>query len=131
MNAVVSLGNDVGISAACSALDVPRACFYRWRTPKEKRIRPASPLALSPGERNEVLDILHAERFIDKAPQEIYATLLDEKEYVCSVRTMYRILAQENELKERRRQVSRPRYAKPEILRNPARIRPGRGISRS
>jgi transposase-like protein len=112
----VSLNNDVGISAACSAPDVPRAGFYRWRTPKEKMIRPAPPLALSCAERGSVLDLLHSGRFVDKAPLEIYATLLDEKEYVCSVRTMYRILARENELKERRRQVSRPHYAEPEIL---------------
>ena len=67
-------------------------------------------------ERSEVLDILHADRFIDKAPREIYATLLDEKSYLCSVRTMYRILEKEGELKERRKQVSRPQYTKPEIL---------------
>ena len=103
MNAVVSLSNDVGIRTACSALDVPRAGFYRWRTPKEKVIRPVPPLALSCAERGSVLDLLHSDRFVDKAPQEIYATLLDEKEYVCSVRTMYRILAQENELKERKK----------------------------
>jgi len=108
--------NDVGIRTACSALDVPRAGFYRWRTPKEKVIRPVPPLALSCAERGSVLDLLHSDRFVDKAPQEIYATLLDEKEYVCSVRTMYRILAQENELKERRKQVCRPHYAKPELL---------------
>ena len=63
-----------------------------------------------------MLDILHADRFIDKAPQEIYAALLDEKRYLCSVRTMYRILEEEGELKERRNQLSRPHYAKPELL---------------
>ena len=63
-----------------------------------------------------MLDILHGERFIDKAPREIYAALLDEKSYLCSIRTMYRILEQEEELKERRKQVSRPLYVKPELL---------------
>ena len=117
MNITASLAHEVGIRPACNALDVSRAGFYRWRHPHEKE--PScrlSPLALSFEERNEVLDILHADRFIDKAPREIYAALLDEKSYLCSVRTMYRILEKEGELKERRKQVSRPRYTKPEIL---------------
>ena len=119
MNITASLAHEVGIRPACNALDVSRAGFYRWRHPKEKE--PScrlSPLSLSFEERSEVLDILHAERFIDKAPREIYAALLDEKSYLCSVRTMYRILEREGELKERRKQVSRPQYTKPEILAN-------------
>jgi putative transposase len=117
MNITASLAHEVGISPACNALDVSRAGFYRWRHPNEKE--PScrlSPLALSFEERSDVLDVLHADRFIDKAPREIYAALLDEKSYLCSVRTMYRILEKEGELKERRKQVSRPRYTKPEIL---------------
>jgi len=117
MNITASLAHEVGISPACNALDVSRAGFYRWRHPNEKEpSRRLSPLALSFEERNDVLDVLHADRFIDKAPREIYAALLDEKSYLCSVRTMYRVLEKEGELKERRKQVSRPRYAKPEIL---------------
>ena len=117
MNITASLACEVGIRPACNALDVSRAGFYRWRHPREKEpSRRLPPLSLSFEERNEVLDILHAGRFIDKAPREIYAALLDEKSYLCSVRTMYRILEKEGELKKRRRQVSRPRYAKPEIL---------------
>jgi putative transposase len=118
MNAVVSLGNEVGIRAACCALDVSRAGFYRWRAPgvTEKAARPAPPLALSSGERSDVLGLLHEGRFVDKAPQEIYATLLDEKNYICSIRTMYRILESEGEVKERRHQLSRPHYEKPELL---------------
>ena len=115
MNITKSLAQEVGVRPACNALDVSRAGFYRWQHPHEKKpLCRLSPLALSSSERNDVLDILHAERFIDKAPQEIYATLLDEKSYLCSVRTMYRILRKEGELKERRKQVSRPRYTKPE-----------------
>lgn len=117
MNITKSLAHEVGIRPACNALSVSRAGFYRWQHPKEKE--PSchlSPLALSFEERSDVLDILHAERFIDRAPREIYAALLDEKSYLCSVRTMYRILEKEGELKERRRQVSRPQYTKPEIL---------------
>ena len=116
MNAVVSLGHEVGIRTACNALDLSRAGFYRWGIPREKKSRPVSPLALSSGERRDMLDLFHEERFVDKAPREIYAALLDEKSYFCSIRTMYRILEQEQELKERRKQVCRPHYAKPEIL---------------
>jgi putative transposase len=116
MKATALLAHDVGIRTACNALDVSRAGFYRWKTPGQEVSRSTPPLALSPGERSEVIDILHGERFIDKAPQEIYATLLDEKRYFCSIRTMYRILAKEGELRERRNQLVRPHYSKPELL---------------
>jgi putative transposase len=117
MNITASLARKVGVRTACYSLDVSRAGFYRWQHPQEEEpsCRP-SPLALSFEERSEVLDLLHTDRFVDKAPREIYAALLDEKSYLCSVRTMYRILEKEGELKERRKQVSRPRYTKPEIL---------------
>jgi len=63
-----------------------------------------------------VLDVLHSERFVDAAPHQIYAALLDEKRYLCSVRTMYRILESEHEVRERRNQCRRPAYTKPELL---------------
>jgi putative transposase len=117
MNITASLAREVGVRTACCSLDVSRAGFYRWQHPREKEHScRLSPLALSFEERSEVLDLLHTDRFIDKAPREIYANLLDEKSYLCSVRTLYRILETEGELKERRRQVSRPHYTKPEIL---------------
>jgi len=116
MSAAVALGNHVGIRTACCALALPRANFYRWKNPKEKTSRPAPPLGLSEKERGSVLTVLHEERFVDRAPYEIYAALLDERRYLCSIRTMYRILEQADELKERRRQVCRPHYAKPELL---------------
>jgi putative transposase len=116
MKTAASLAWDVGIRSACNALTVSRAGFYRWRSPAQKKTRVKSPLALSSLERSKVLDILHEDRFVDKAPREIYATLLDEERYLCSVRTMYRILEKEGELKERRNQLVRPQYAKPEIL---------------
>jgi putative transposase len=117
MSIVASLAHDVGVSTACCALDVSRSGFYRWQQPKEKEpSRRYPPLALSFDERNKVLDILHENRFIDKAPQEIYAALLDEEKYLCSTRTMYRILEKEGELKERRNQLTRPHYTKPELL---------------
>ena len=78
--------------------------------------RPRPPLALSEIERRSVLNVLHSERFVDAAPHQIYAALLDEKRYLCSVRTMYRILAAEHEVRERRNQCRRPAYTKPELL---------------
>jgi putative transposase len=76
----------------------------------------ASPRALVPAERQRVLDVLHAPRFADLAPAEIYATLLDEGTYHCSERTMYRVLADHNEVRERRAQRRHPVYAAPELL---------------
>jgi putative transposase len=117
MSIVASLARDTSIRAACGALNVPRCGFYRWQYPKDKELFcRRSPLALSYEEHNEVIDVLHEDRFVDKAPQEIYATLLDEEKYICSTRTMYRILQKEGELKERRNQLVRPHYTKPEIL---------------
>ena len=120
MEAVTQLSDHVGVQPACEALGVNRACFYRRRHaqlhPPEQRIRPRPPLALASSERQEVLDTLHSERFVDQAPPVIYATLLDESRYLCSVRTMYRILAQENEVRERRNQRRHPHYAKPELI---------------
>ena len=117
MSIVTSLAHETSVSAACYALNVSRCGFYRWQQPREKEpSRRLSPLALSYEERNEVIDVLHEDRFVDKAPQEIYATLLDEEKYFCSTRTIYRILEKEGEVKERRNQLSRPHYTKPEIL---------------
>jgi putative transposase len=81
--------------------------------PKE---RSAPPRSLDAQERQQVLDVLHEERFVDKAPAEVYATLLDEGIYLCSIRTMYRILAGESEVRERRDQARHPDYKKPELL---------------
>jgi transposase InsO family protein len=72
--------------------------------------------ALTVPQRQEVLDLLHAPRFADQAPAEIYATLLDEGVYHCSIRTMYRLLDGNGEIRERRRQLRRPAYRKPELI---------------
>jgi transposase InsO family protein len=119
IEAVTELAPTAGTRAACSALGVPRATFYRRQQVSERSApasRPRPPLALSEIERRSVLDVLHSERFVDAAPHQIYATLLDEKRYLCSVRTMYRILAAEDEVRERRNQCRRPAYTKPELL---------------
>jgi putative transposase len=71
---------------------------------------------LSGEERNNVLEVLHSERFVDRSPAEAWATLLDEETYLCSVRTMYRILEEHQEVRERRNQLRHPRYSKPQLL---------------
>ena len=78
--------------------------------------RPTPARALPPAERQTVLQQLHSERFRDKAPAEVFATLLDEGIFLCSVSTMYRILAANGEVRERRDQLRHPEYKKPELL---------------
>jgi putative transposase len=121
MEAVDTLSPDVGIRAACEAFGLSRATRYRYKTAQsfsssDVLARPAPPRALSPDERQAVLDTLHCDRFIDLAPHEVYATLLDEGKYYCSIRTMYRILEDNREVKERRNQLRHPAYSKPELL---------------
>lgn len=122
MSAAQVLCHEVGKKPACEALSVPRATFYRQMIreispPKGNISRPVPPLALSLRERQAVIDTLHSDRFQDKAPYEVYATLLDEGQYHCSIRTMYRILASEHgQVKERRRRHQQGHYQKPELL---------------
>jgi putative transposase len=117
MIAACSLSSVAGIKMVCEALGIVRSTFYRLQIQStEPRKRPSPPRSLLPEERQNVIDILNSERFMDKAPQEIYATLLDEGQYYCSIRTMYRILDDHKEIKERRNQCSHPVYAKPELL---------------
>jgi hypothetical protein len=100
--------------------EVPRASLYRARDPRPTlppAPRPAPPRALTAAERQDVLDVLHSERFVDVAPKAVFATLLDDDGvYLCSWRTMYRILAAADEVRERRRQLRHPVYTKPELL---------------
>jgi len=95
MSAALELGESVGQAAACRALGVPRASLYRSMHPAApRRVRPTPERALTAAERQAVLGHLHSERFSDKAPAEVYATLIDEGIFLCSIRTMHRILAQ-------------------------------------
>ena len=113
------LSRDVGVRPACGGLGLPRATFYRHSSPQPVRVREPRPKpyrALSDEQRQAILDVLNSERFADRAPTEIYATLLDEGTYLCSYRTMYRILAQAGEVRERRDQLRHPEYTKPELL---------------
>jgi putative transposase len=121
MEAIEIIAPDVGVKPACEAFGISRAGLYRRRSISNRAARvpqrrPAPPRTLSTEERKEVLDILHSDRFQDKAPHEVYATLLDEGAYHCSIRTMYRILGQNAEVKERRNQLRHPEYKKPELL---------------
>ena len=105
--------------AACEALGLPRATHYRRQKKAARRPSAAArrqPRALSAEERGQVLAVLHEDRFVDLPPAEVYATLLDEGTYLCSIRTMYRILAANKEVRERRDILRHPTYAKPELL---------------
>lgn len=107
----------VGVVAACAALAVPRASYYRAQRPRpEPKPRPTPPRALTGEQREDVLAILDSDRFADKAPRQVYAELLDDGEYRCSVSTMYRILAADDQVRERRHQRRLPAYVKPELV---------------
>jgi putative transposase len=117
MSAIQQLAPHVGQAAACRALALPRASWYRRLQPVALRAGRRPPArALLPAERQTVLQYLHAERFRDQAPAEVFATLLDEGVYLCSLRSMYRILAASGENRERRDQLRHPQYKKPELL---------------
>ena len=111
MAATENLSCAVGVAPACESMNVARSTlYYQRREPKqEARPRPKSGRALNDGEKQKVLDELHRDRFVDKSPGEVWATLLDEGVYLCSERTMYRILADNEEVKERRNQLNYPR----------------------
>ena len=128
MDAAATLAPTVGVQPACAALGLARATFYRRRSAASGAILPAPapapdacpvrshPRALAAAERQAVLEELHSPRFVDTAPAEVYATLLDEGRYLASERTMYRILAAAGETGERRNQRVHPAYRKPELL---------------
>src|SRR5438105_425470 len=107
-----------GVAPTCNALGVPRATYYRRKRARPApKPRPAPPRALSPEERAQVLTVLHAPEHVDLAPAQVYAKLLDERgEYLCSERTMYRVLDAAGEVRERRDQLVHPEYKKPELL---------------
>lgn len=118
MNAVDQLAPTVGIASACDVLGLSRASFYRRPIigPMPLKIRPSPARALTLDERTIVRGVLNSERFQDCAPAAIQATLLDEGQYLCSTRTMYRVLEQDGASRERRDQLIHPPYQKPELL---------------
>ncbi len=104
---------------AC-ARDLNRAAVYRFahppKPPAPKKPHPAPPRSLTPQEQQRVLSLLRSERLLDQTPRQLYATLLDEGSYLCSWRTMYRLLSEAGEVSERRSQRQKPVYQKPELL---------------
>lgn len=120
MQAAERFSRKIGTMPACRAFGVPRSSVYRRRAARRGRPTPTprarQPRALTQDEREAVLDVLHTDRFVDLAPAQIWARLLEENRYLCSVRTMYRILAAHAELRERRNQLRHPAYARPELL---------------
>ncbi len=116
---VEELSPTTGTAYACRAMGVCRATIYRRRKPPlpaPKRRREPSPRALSPAERSAVLETLISPRFVDRPPGQVVATLLDEGRYIASERTMYRVLADNAAVGERRRQLTHPKYEKPELI---------------
>ena len=121
MSALLALEPPVAHAVACRTFGVSRATLYRRRCPRSagpRRREPAipTPRALRPEERAQVVEVLHSERFVDRAPAQIVATLLDEGQYLCSVRTMYRLLEARGEAQERRRRLVHPAYQRPELV---------------
>ena len=118
-----SIDSSLSVTRVTSALGLSRASFYRKRASAEvssdgvKTQNPRkSPRALSDDQRAEALAQLHSDRFVDRAPAQVVNTLLEEDMYICSERTMYRILADNQQVRERRNQARHPSYAKPELV---------------
>lgn len=119
MKAIEAAPASLPRAAACRALGLSRAAWYRHQAPavSKKQVAPhVWPQALCLAERQAILETLHSERFVDQSPPEVYATLLDEGIYLCSIRTMYRLLQEKSQSRERRRQATHPSYARPELL---------------
>ncbi len=118
MDTVMELAPRHGVRATCHAFAVPRATYYRKRAPIHgpRPRRPSPPRRLSDAERKGVLDVLHEARFVDQAPPEVHASLLEQGRYLCSLRTMYRVLVENAEVRERRNQLRHPAYTPPQLL---------------
>lgn len=117
MKAVAELHPLVGVQSACEALSIPPSTWYRSLQPKPALApRPSPPRTLSEEECEAVLEVLTSPRFVDMSPNAVYATLLDEGVYHCSPRTFYRILNSNEQVRERRNQLTHPEYHKPELL---------------
>lgn len=120
-DAFAELAAVVPVQRACALLGKSRATHYRRAKPKQPKtsqpvVRRSPSNALSPDERDRVAAMLHEPRFADKAPAQVWATLLDEGTYLCSESTMYRVLRERGEVRERRRQASHPPRVRPELV---------------
>jgi len=115
---VATVADRLGVAPTCAALALSQATYYRRRSPVHgpAQRRPAPPRRLSDEERRQMLSVLHEPRFVDLVPAEVYASLLGEGRFLGSIRTMYRVLAENAEVRERRDQLRHPPYAAPELL---------------
>ena len=114
---VEQLGFTIVVEKAYRVLAIPRSSLYQsCHTSNEPKPRLPSPRALSETETSTIRVILNSERFQDQSPREMYATLIDEGQYLCSYRNMYRILDEHAEIRERRNQLRHPEYKKRELL---------------
>jgi len=109
------------VALACQVLATPRSWYYRQKAVSEQEqekssFRPAPRRTLGEAEKAEIRSVLNSERFVDQSPREVYAALLDEGVYLCHWRTMYRLLAEQQQVQERRNQRRHPAYSKPELL---------------
>jgi len=118
IQAAEELSRTVGVAPACDALTVSRASLYRRRRRPDPvaRAQRTSHRALLAHERQAILDVLHSERFVDKAPAQVWAELADEGRYIGSIRTIYRVLGQDGEVKERRNQLRHPNHPVPRLV---------------
>jgi len=119
---VAELAPEVGVERACETLAYPRSSYYRQSrqpkppTAKENGVKKKPPRSLSDAEKEKIMAMLNSEQFMDCSPRQMYGSLLDEGVYLCSVSTMYRLLHDHDEVRERRNQKRHPAYAKPELL---------------
>ena len=116
MNLVDDRPEVLTVAEACASVDLPRPTYYRARLAPAMSGSRRSPRRLSDSERQWVLETLISERFRDQPVREVWAQLLDEGTYLCSVRTMYRILTENRAVRERRDQLRHPAYSRPELL---------------
>lgn len=117
MDVLEDLPPGLAVARACDALGASRATLYRRTAPPappKPRLGPPA-RALGPDERAAMLAVLHSPEFVDQPPREVYAALLSRGTYLGSVRTMYRVLAQQGESTERRRGHEHKRHAVPQL----------------
>ena len=118
MQTVQRVAPELGVTATCAAFGVARSTYYRHRQVRfgPRKRRPSPPRRLPDSERKQVLTVLNQPHFVDLAPAEVYAKLLEQGRYLCSVRTMHRILAENAQSRERRNQLRHPKYKRPELV---------------
>jgi putative transposase len=116
MRTIEEIAPRLSVEPTCAAFGVPRGSYYRWLEPKREHPPRRSGRALDAAERQAVLDVLHEERFVDLPPTQVWAQLVDEGRYLCSIRTMHRILAAAEENRERRSVRRHPHHPVPELV---------------